>query len=302
VLTGRENIYVNGAILGLSKKAVDQIVDEIIEFAEIADFIEMPVQNYSEGMKARLGFSVAAHLNPDVMLVDEVLAVGDLGFQRKCLNHISNYLNRGGALILVSHNMHLVQSICSRTLVLNRGQTLFDGPTSEAIDCYTNLNEQSLTEANRENDCELNDSNPVSINKLEVLPVTGGEIRTGEAVKIILHYCSIKDIDPVTWGFSFWTHDQEVRIATSVAKYTGKLNRLYKGEGALSCIVRKLPLIPRVYHLKTGIYDVKTGWPIVRRGWEGLPFPVVVHGFGTEAESRHVIDGDIVDLEIDWHF
>src|SRR6266542_1198163 len=88
ILTGRENIYVNAAILGVSGKVVDGIIAEIVDFAEISDFIDMPIQSYSEGMKARLGFSVAAHLNPDVMLVDEVLAVGDLGFQRKCLNRI----------------------------------------------------------------------------------------------------------------------------------------------------------------------------------------------------------------------
>jgi hypothetical protein len=130
----------------------------------------------------------------------------------------------------------------------------------------------------------------------------GGEVRSGGAVKVILHYRSIKDMDPVTWGFSFWSHDQEIRITTGVAKYAGKLNRLCKGEGELSCIIRKLPLVPRVYRLKTGIYDVLTGWPIARQGWEGMGSPFVVNGISNEAESRHVIDGDIIDLDIDWQF
>jgi ABC-type polysaccharide/polyol phosphate transport system ATPase subunit len=302
MLTGRENIYVNGAILGLPKAGVDQIVDQIIDFAEIEDFIEMPVQNYSEGMKARLGFAVAAYLNPDVMLVDEALAVGDFGFQRKCLNRISDYLDRGGALILVSHNMHLVQSICSRALVLNAGQTMFDGSTSEAISCYSILNGPSDLEANAWNECKLNDSNPVVIKRLELLPVDSGEVRTGGAINVILHYHSLKDMDPVTWGFSFWTHNQEVRITTCVAKYAGKLNRLCKGEGELSCIIPKLPLVPRLYRLKGGIYDVRTGWPIARSGEEGPAYPFVVNGYGNEAESRHVIDGDIIDLDVDWKY
>ena len=120
-LTGRENIYINGAILGLPKRAVAALLDRIVDFAELGEFIDMPVQGYSEGMKARLGFAVAAHLSPDLMLVDEVLAVGDVGFQRKCIHHMEAYLNNGGALIFVSHNMHLVQSICQSCLVLEKG-------------------------------------------------------------------------------------------------------------------------------------------------------------------------------------
>src|SRR5262249_33110376 len=145
ILTGRENIYVNGAILGLPGKIVDDRIDAIIDFAEIGDFIDTPVQSYSEGMKARLGFAVAVHLVPDLMLVDEVLSVGGLGFQRTCLKHMARYLSKGGPRILVSHHMHLIQSICGRCLVFDAGKIVFDGTTPGGFKKYSTLNNHAAS-------------------------------------------------------------------------------------------------------------------------------------------------------------
>jgi lipopolysaccharide transport system ATP-binding protein len=147
ILTGRENIYINGSVLGLSKKEIDKRIDEIIEFAEIGDFIDTPVQNYSSGMTVRLGFAIASSLSPDVLILDEVLAVGDIGFVIKCLNRVRQ-LSASAAVILVSHQMQNISSFCSRVLFMERGQAIVDtNEPAEAIDRYYTLVEAGYSQA-----------------------------------------------------------------------------------------------------------------------------------------------------------
>lgn len=127
ILTGRENVYVNASVLGIRKAEIDRRFDEIVSFSGIEEFIDTPVQNYSSGMAVRLGFAVAAHLDPDILLVDEVLAVGDEGFQSKCLNKIGDLKKRGTGIILVSHNMHAISTFANRVVLMNNGmQDLFE--------------------------------------------------------------------------------------------------------------------------------------------------------------------------------
>lgn len=136
ILTGRENIYNNGAVLGFSKKEIDDRIETIIEFSEIRDFIDSPVQNYSSGMKVRLGFAVAAQMEPDVLIIDEVLAVGDIGFVLKCFNRIDAIL-QNSAVIFVSHGMPQVARICTEILLMDKGQSVYQGNNvSEGIDQY----------------------------------------------------------------------------------------------------------------------------------------------------------------------
>ncbi|MDX2479879.1 MAG: ABC transporter ATP-binding protein [Desulfuromusa sp.] len=136
ILTGRENIYVNGAVLGFSRKEIDQKFTEIVDFAELGDFIDTPVQNYSSGMKVRLGFAIAAQMDPDVLLIDEVLAVGDIGFRSRCFNAI-NKIQKKAAVIFVSHAMPDVNRICTDICVLSKGQVLFQGTeVPKGIECY----------------------------------------------------------------------------------------------------------------------------------------------------------------------
>jgi homopolymeric O-antigen transport system ATP-binding protein len=136
ILTGRENIYVNASVLGLNKKEIDSKFDEIVEFAELGEFIDAPVQSYSSGMQVRLGFAIATSFKPDILLLDEVLAVGDIGFRAKCFNVISKIINNS-AVIFVSHNMPEISRICSSVNVLNKGETIFQGKDiGEGIDCY----------------------------------------------------------------------------------------------------------------------------------------------------------------------
>lgn len=137
-LTGRENIYLNGVILGMKKKEIDQKLDKIIDFSECADFIDTPVKRYSSGMVVRLAFAVAAFLDNDIMILDEVLTVGDKDFWQKSVDKLKQIaLSQNKTILCVSHNMETIRSLCQRTLVLHEGKLVFDGPTEEAIRYYT---------------------------------------------------------------------------------------------------------------------------------------------------------------------
>ncbi len=144
-LTGKENIYLNGTILGMSKAEIDKRYNEIVEFSEIGKFIDTPVKRYSSGMKVKLGFAVASHLNSEIMIMDEVLAVGDMAFQRKCLERMRKVAEDEGRTILyVSHNMQTIRTLCNRCIVLDHGKVIFDGDVEKAISIY--MNDESSTD------------------------------------------------------------------------------------------------------------------------------------------------------------
>jgi lipopolysaccharide transport system ATP-binding protein len=147
-LSGRENVYLNGAILGMKKKEIEQKFDEIVDFAEVERFIDTPVKHYSSGMQMRLAFAVAAHLEPEILLVDEVLAVGDAKFQKKCLNKMQDVSAHGRTIIFVSHNMPAVTRLCKRCLLLDHGRLVKDGPSHEVVSAY--LHAETGTSAKRE--------------------------------------------------------------------------------------------------------------------------------------------------------
>ena len=134
--TGRENVFLNAAIIGMGRRDIESRFDAIVDFADLWDFIDVPVKRYSSGMYVRLGFSVAIHTDPAALLVDEVLSVGDLGFEQKCLERISRLREGQTSILLVSHNMHLVNTICDRVLVLDHGQVIFEGEPSTAVELY----------------------------------------------------------------------------------------------------------------------------------------------------------------------
>lgn len=143
-LTGRENMYMNGAILGMKKKEIDSKIEDIIEFSECRQFIDTPVKRYSSGMYVKLAFAVAAHLDAEIMIMDEVLAVGDMKFQKKCLEKMSDVSHEEGRTILyVSHNMHTIRQLCERCIVLDHGKIVFDGDVEEAIEVYMGINNTS---------------------------------------------------------------------------------------------------------------------------------------------------------------
>jgi lipopolysaccharide transport system ATP-binding protein len=143
-LSGRDNIYMNGTILGMTRKEIDKKFDEIVDFSGIEKFVDTPVKFYSSGMKVRLGFSVAAYLEPEILIVDEVLAVGDYEFQKKCLgkmNEVSKW--EGRTILFVSHQLSMISSLCNRTILMDKGKILFDGNTQMAISTYLKINKNN---------------------------------------------------------------------------------------------------------------------------------------------------------------
>ena len=150
-LTGRENVYLNGAILGMTKREIDAKFDEIVDFAEMRQFIDTPVKRYSSGMYVKLAFSVAAHLDSEIMIMDEVLAVGDAKFQNKCLGKMSDEAGTGQrAILYVSHNMATIQRLCTRVIVLDHGKVVYDGDTPGGIAKYLSVNRADMTRSQLE--------------------------------------------------------------------------------------------------------------------------------------------------------
>ena len=163
-LTGRENVYLNGAILGMRKREIDEKFDEIVAFAEVERFIDTPVKRYSSGMAVRLAFAVAAHLEPEILIVDEVLAVGDSSFQKKCIGKMSEVAGGGRTVIFVSHNMGAVAELCSRAVLLDEGRLLKDGSVSSVLESYARL----IGERGHERTFQTDPSLPAAIVSAEI--------------------------------------------------------------------------------------------------------------------------------------
>lgn len=173
-LSGRENIYMNGTILGMTRKEIDRKLDEIVEFSGVEKFLDTPVKFYSSGMKVRLGFSVAAHLEPEILIVDEVLAVGDYDFQQRCLGKMEEVSKYSGRTVLfVSHQLSMISALCDRTILLDRGEILVDGNTDKAISRYLKLNKAHNGESY--NNSMVDGNGSISLVKIE-LDSPSGEI------------------------------------------------------------------------------------------------------------------------------
>lgn len=199
-LTGRENIYLNGAILGMTKAEIDAKIEEIIDFSECRQFIDTPVKRYSSGMYVKLAFSVAAHLDSEIMIMDEVLAVGDMAFQKKCIDKMVSLSHEEGRTILyVSHNMNTIKRLCTRCVVLNKGRKIFDGATDDAIDIYLS---NSITEMKPQVDLsEIKrpkySFNYAKLTKVEFLDTNDCVYEIGSKIRLKLYWTAFKNLDNV---------------------------------------------------------------------------------------------------------
>lgn len=196
-LTGRENIYLNGAILGMSTEEVDRKIEDIIEFSECRQFIDTPVKRYSSGMYVKLAFSVAAHLDSEILIMDEVLAVGDMKFQQKCLKKMREVAeNEGRTVLYVSHNMNTIRQLCDRCIVLEKGNVIFNGDVEEAIEIYlgNKTNSESFIELSEEKrDSEFSE-HLVTMQSLEVLDNSTSVYDVGSMIHLNLSYKSTSNV------------------------------------------------------------------------------------------------------------
>ena len=194
-LTGRENLYLNGAILGMRKFEIDRKLDEIVDFSGCAAYLDTPVKRYSSGMQVRLAFAVAAHLEPEILIVDEVLAVGDAEFQKKCLGKMQDVAGHGRTILFVSHNMVAVQSLCTRALYLDQGAVLLDGSVNIVISGYLKQEGQAASERSWRDDDSAPGSEFVRLTRVSVSaanPSVSGLITMEDPVRLVLQYVRLK--------------------------------------------------------------------------------------------------------------
>ncbi len=251
-LTGRENIYLNGAILGMRKAEIERKFDEIVDFAEIEKFLDTPVKHYSSGMYVRLAFAVAAHLEPEILLVDEVLAVGDIGFQKKCLSKIGAVAREGRTVIVVSHNMAVVQNLCQRALLLVDGKLDYVGITEDCVRRYMEAT-PALAEAETDLSCHpvrrrgcLPLLNSVRLTGRDGNPTT--RFLSGEMMKIELKFNPVIQLDDPQFGVGVddWMGTRIFSVATY---FTNSQLPALREPCTITCCIKELPLVPGHYSL-----------------------------------------------------
>ena len=247
-LTGRENIYMNGAILGMSRKEIDEKIDSIVEFSEVGEFIDTPVKRYSSGMFVRLAFSVAVHLDADIVIMDEVLAVGDAEFQKKCIakmNEIVTVDNR--TVLFVSHNMENIRKLCDRCIVLDKGHLIFDGDVESAIDLYSNQTEISpgIISADSISRKAFRIDNAMRVEEIEIVGKTSAYYEYNETQDIKLRCKIERPLHKVRFSFSIYS-DRGNKVGTV---YTDEIDELEAGEKFLRMQYDLKNLLPGRYSL-----------------------------------------------------
>ena len=244
-LTGRENVFLYGSILGMRKEEVRRKFDDIVEFSGMAQFIDTPVKRYSSGMYVRLAFSVAAHLEPDILLLDEVLAVGDLAFQRKCIEHAKELQKRDATILFVSHNMFSIKTMCERVIYIRKGQIMFDGPTDEGIEFY-------------EKDCALSTLGwvktdpsewPLTISGCEIIDEAGAPrtvFKLGERMTMRIKYQMRRPVDDPNFIVAFIRSD-----GVACCNFSSELDGVSMGrvsdDGVIELTSPPLKLVAEMY-------------------------------------------------------
>ncbi len=255
-LTGRENIYLNGAILGMRRHEIQAKFDAIVEFAEIGPFLDMPVKRYSSGMYVRLAFAVAAHLEPEILIVDEVLAVGDMAFQRKCLGRMKEVGRSGATVLFVSHNMPAIEALCSRAILLDHGQVSSDGDVKDIVreyhrkvlqdGCDTGVSLADLDAPTRKVKVFRSASLIDGEGKTAAFVPMGGKFH----LRLTVDCPQSLDFPSVTIGID---DNMGQRLLSLVTPLSQPIVEKLLGTGTLDCVVEQFPLAPGDYWIKLGL-------------------------------------------------
>src|SRR5689334_115801 len=278
-LTGRENIYLNGAILGMQKTEIDRKFDEIVSFAEVEKFLDTPVKRYSSGMYVRLAFGVAAHLETEVLLVDEVLAVGDAQFQKKCFEKMRDIGVQGRTILFVSHNMSAVRSICKQALIIEKGRVVAQGEIDATVDRY-------LSQINSAHDLdEAVETNTFSVTSVDLTSATGPVIKTFDPVLVKVRFIPKSDIKDPGLYVSILTMDSRRLTGLDLKDFITTAS-LPAGEMAeLGFTIESLPLLPGTYQLEIHLKDM------ARRLIEIVPRTFKFEVAETEVYGGRKLDG-----------
>jgi len=298
-LTGRENIFLNGSILGMTRKEIEAKFDEIVAFAEVEKFIDTPVKRYSSGMYVRLAFAVAAHLEPEILIVDEVLAVGDASFQKKCLGRMRDVASTGRTVLFVSHNMAAVSSLCSKAMVLWEGKVEYPlGNVEEGVQKY-------LTQVHKITKTKLADRNDRKGDGRILIKDFGGFDRDGNELEYL---ATGQDVDFRIYYSSEKANVQNIIVGIGITSNTGAFVSLLSSElagtpvesicndGFFSCKVRKLPLSPGSYTVSLIIRSSETIVDWIQQAATIIVEPGDFFGTGRLPPSSH---GGVL-LEQEW--
>lgn len=265
-LSGRENIFLNGAILGMRRSEIIRRFDEMISFAGVERFVDTPVKRYSSGMFLRLAFAVAAHLDPEILVVDEVLAVGDAAFQQKCLNKMGDVAKAGRTVLFVSHNMPAIKHLCQRAIVLAAGSVAFDGNADEAVGAYlktamgTEITETSgLCMINR----ALNEERPFEVTKVDVLDDCGNlkpALATGDYARFRISFRASEPVRSAGVELGVYTLEGVPLIQYSTRPVSNIDVSIHAGENTIDCEFPQFPLAAGQYYLSVGLTRPMLEW------------------------------------------
>ncbi len=272
-LTGRENVYLNGTILGMTRKEITRKFDEIVEFSGIREFIDTPVKRYSSGMYSRLGFSVAAHMDPDILLVDEVLAVGDISFQARCAQKMRELLSSGTTIVLVSHSLSLIQSLCKRVILLSKGEIAKSGTADEVIPYYENLvykeQEKELEKKNVTDEYLVKVKQDTLVDIANVTMSDGQGTRkevfnVDDSISIQLEYLVKRPIENPIFSLDIIRADGVLCCSFNTKDGKFPISKI-NGKGKVKIQLGQLNLAPGIYITKFGVWDKELVHPYVIR-------------------------------------
>jgi ABC-type polysaccharide/polyol phosphate transport system ATPase subunit len=287
-LTGRENIYLNASVLGLSHDETEELFDDIVDFSELGEFIDMPVKHYSSGMYMRLGFSVAIHVRPNILIVDEILAVGDQTFQAKCIDRIMDIKRDGTTILFISHDLANVRNLCSDVIWLDHGHLRLIGPTDSVLAQYrAHLFQQVSDQLTLENDLggfRRWGTMQIEITDIRLLDERGEEttmFRTGDALSVEMTYMAHEPILEPEFGLAFYSQ-AGAHIAGPNNRLGGLSLGVVEGPGKIRYDIDRLPLLPGRYQLTAAVHD---------------SVDPIAYDFHEEAYSFRVIEGESADTE-----
>jgi ABC-2 type transport system ATP-binding protein len=254
-LTGRENIFLNAAILGMTRRDIAARFDEIVDFSGLGSFIESPVKTYSSGMYIRLAFAVAINVDPQLLIIDEILAVGDVSFQQKCLEKFVDFRNDGRTIVLVTHDLGSVKNMCDRAIWLRNGAITGEGDPGDLVDAYT---EQMLGDHHREGMASSRrGSGELQVERVELLDHEQAPVkrfRTGDSLTIRLHYAASVPVARPVFGIEIETLGGAV-VTAPCTRDVGMIPEEVSGRGVVDIEVHDVPLLPGTYDLHTTVTD-----------------------------------------------
>jgi ABC-2 type transport system ATP-binding protein/lipopolysaccharide transport system ATP-binding protein len=300
-MSGRDNIYLNGSILGMTRKQIDAAMDKIIAFSGLEEFIDTPVKVYSSGMYVRLGFAIAVTLDPEILIVDEVIAVGDEEFQRRCFDHLYELRRRGVTIVLVTHSLGLVADLCDQAAWLDGGTLKAVGPSRDVVDQYlAAVNRREAESSTDGTDGPADDeaggktprrgSGEVRVTRVDYLGVDGRPrpfLATGQPCTIRISYQATKALPSVTFGLGFTT-ESGVQLAGPNSGYGDAAFAVEPGSGHVDFTLDELPLQPGEFLVTTAVVD------------KGHPYDYVDRAFVLKVRADDVTEPGLVKLTGNW--